>query len=533
MERPRRESFRLAIVRAEHLVADSFDPYHIWLGIPPADQPADHYRLLGISRFESNLDVIANAADQRVRHIRSMQTGKRQAESQRLLNEIAVASGTLLDPDQRNGYDAKLRSRLPSAQPTPRVVPAASGGLSRQAPTGQNSSPAKLLIVGGAIVAAIVVVVVVALLLNGFGNGGPTVGKTNPQGENASPESNGGPVTTSPSNGQKVVPPSPPPVVAQTPPPTPSPSTISPVPPVVVPMPPLVTPPPPAKSPPPASTANLEHQKNWEYGYGRLNAAGNKVVEFHPLAFSAELRPDGTKTVRWGVAPHYPSAGPLDILHLRKDGGHPANDPSIAVIRRWRHPAKCVIKASGELEVPERGGDGVHVRLVTGNGERILETKDRGQRVTMDVNEFVLEENEPLDLCVDSNINHSFDTFNMRLHLAVRFPDGKKEEWDSITDYRDPLPAGPMPATVDVAKPARFPIPNEASLTAARGKLKETFGDAVAKSKKPEEKLKLVAEFRAVAESEKDPAIRYVLLDTARRMALGCAGRASRTARCR
>jgi hypothetical protein len=53
-------------------MAAPFDPYHIWLGIPSSEQPADHYRLLGISRFESNLDVIANAADQRIRHIRSM-----------------------------------------------------------------------------------------------------------------------------------------------------------------------------------------------------------------------------------------------------------------------------------------------------------------------------------------------------------------------------------------------------------------------------------------------------------------------------
>src|SRR6185503_10977686 len=65
---------------AEYFVTDPFNPYHIWLGIPPAEQPADHYRLLGVSRFESNEEVIANAADQRVRHIRSMQTGSRQAE---------------------------------------------------------------------------------------------------------------------------------------------------------------------------------------------------------------------------------------------------------------------------------------------------------------------------------------------------------------------------------------------------------------------------------------------------------------------
>ena len=35
-----------------------FDPYHKWLGIPPKDQPPNHYRLLGVDLFESDPDVI-------------------------------------------------------------------------------------------------------------------------------------------------------------------------------------------------------------------------------------------------------------------------------------------------------------------------------------------------------------------------------------------------------------------------------------------------------------------------------------------
>ncbi len=30
----------------------NFDPYHKWLGIPPDEQPANHYRLLGLELFE-------------------------------------------------------------------------------------------------------------------------------------------------------------------------------------------------------------------------------------------------------------------------------------------------------------------------------------------------------------------------------------------------------------------------------------------------------------------------------------------------
>jgi len=51
----------------------AFDPYRKWLGIPPEEQPPDHYRLLGIARFESDPDVISNAADRQMVHVRSYQ----------------------------------------------------------------------------------------------------------------------------------------------------------------------------------------------------------------------------------------------------------------------------------------------------------------------------------------------------------------------------------------------------------------------------------------------------------------------------
>ncbi len=33
-----------------------------WLGVPPAEQPPDHYRLLGLTRFEADPTVIGAAA---------------------------------------------------------------------------------------------------------------------------------------------------------------------------------------------------------------------------------------------------------------------------------------------------------------------------------------------------------------------------------------------------------------------------------------------------------------------------------------
>jgi hypothetical protein len=103
----------------------SFDAYHKWLGIPPDEQPPNHYRLLGISLFESDADVISHAADQRMAHVRSFQAGKRAEYSQRILNEVATARVCLLDPEKKAEYDAALRARLAPAPTAARVIPTA------------------------------------------------------------------------------------------------------------------------------------------------------------------------------------------------------------------------------------------------------------------------------------------------------------------------------------------------------------------------------------------------------------------------
>ncbi len=101
-----------------------FDPYYTWLGIPAKDQPPTHYRLLAIEKFESNPDVIANAADRLMVYLRTFQTGQRSDHSQRLLNEVAKAKTVLLDGSRKAEYDQQLqapRQQAPVARPaTPR-----------------------------------------------------------------------------------------------------------------------------------------------------------------------------------------------------------------------------------------------------------------------------------------------------------------------------------------------------------------------------------------------------------------------------
>jgi len=183
-------------------MAEAFDPYHKWLGIPPQEQPPNHYRLLGLQVFEGDPDVIANAADRQMSHVRTYQTGKNAVQSQRLLNEISAAKICLLTAQKKGPYDQALRASLPATQPAndsaadksddrvlldfepealssairrdrakPAPKHAAQPALKQAAPKSKQLNP--LILLGGG-VAALIVIVILALLIPRGGNDEPS-----------------------------------------------------------------------------------------------------------------------------------------------------------------------------------------------------------------------------------------------------------------------------------------------------------------------------------------------------------------------
>jgi serine/threonine protein kinase len=90
----------------------AFDGYHKWLGIPPAEQPPTHYRLLGIAPFEDDAQVIAREADRLMAHVHNHKLGAHSEFSQRLLSELAQAKACLLSAEKKADYDTELRQRV-------------------------------------------------------------------------------------------------------------------------------------------------------------------------------------------------------------------------------------------------------------------------------------------------------------------------------------------------------------------------------------------------------------------------------------
>jgi len=96
-------------------MSDEFDPYREWLGIAPDEHPVDHYRLLGLERFEDDPTLIHQAADTRMNEVRLHQTGPRGRHTQQLLNEIAAARVCLVDVANKQAYDSQLTNGVTAA----------------------------------------------------------------------------------------------------------------------------------------------------------------------------------------------------------------------------------------------------------------------------------------------------------------------------------------------------------------------------------------------------------------------------------
>ncbi len=134
----------------------SFDPYHAWLGIAPHERPINHYRLLGLTLFESDEQTILAAADRLMGYVRTFQSGRRASESQQILNELSTAKTCLLNAHTKATYDAVLHGQLAAApwdrspdlseppappEPTPPEPPAAVNPSSDETRAGQQTYP--------------------------------------------------------------------------------------------------------------------------------------------------------------------------------------------------------------------------------------------------------------------------------------------------------------------------------------------------------------------------------------------------------
>ncbi|MGI9458567.1 MAG: hypothetical protein ACR2NF_01080 [Pirellulales bacterium] len=88
------------------------DFLHKWLGIPPDEQPPNHYRLLGLRVFEDDADVIDAAADKHLAFLHNLANGEHGKAAEDLSNEISAARILLLNSVRKAKYDSVLRPEI-------------------------------------------------------------------------------------------------------------------------------------------------------------------------------------------------------------------------------------------------------------------------------------------------------------------------------------------------------------------------------------------------------------------------------------
>ncbi len=93
----------------------TFDPYASWLGIRDSRIPLNHYRLLGLEVFETDLSAIEHAADRQMAHVRQYHSGRYADAANQLLNEITTARLCLLKAERKQAYDHQLARELTDA----------------------------------------------------------------------------------------------------------------------------------------------------------------------------------------------------------------------------------------------------------------------------------------------------------------------------------------------------------------------------------------------------------------------------------
>lgn len=124
-------------------MAGKFDPLHTWLGIPPAEQPPNYYRVFGLKLFESDQAAITAASNRVIKTLQSQAEGPQAEYAKKLLPNVNAIRKCLLDPQARAAYDAKLRAKTAGQPEGPQRKPASSGETPKPASEPQESPQRK------------------------------------------------------------------------------------------------------------------------------------------------------------------------------------------------------------------------------------------------------------------------------------------------------------------------------------------------------------------------------------------------------
>lgn len=423
---------------------ESFDPYRVWLSIPPESRPPTHYQLLGISPDERDPTVINAAVLRQSAYVRNYQIGKYAEEAAQILNEIQAAKLCLLDPAKRARYDAEhgatrggnTQLSQPAASDAAPLyaVPAPAIDLESLA----SAAPAAPAVRGGAhghragmtlnksrknasrawqLPAAVFGGVMIVAALIAFGLPRPEPSELDQDRSAETFDLAGGQEPQSPTQPSSVgrggPPPGPDSDDAFRRPEGPASESEAGA---------------PAETAPPLA-ATRDRSKDWSYGY--VKRGEESAAHFGYLPYF-----DGS-TSTWKGRVELPDPQ-LGWAFLDSTGGHPSD--RYDVVRRWTASADGYVEIRGKLSHgPETYSDGVRGRVFTGRGGLQGEWVIKNGQVITEIDGLTVAVGETIDFAVDCVGGDGQDRFAWPVTIELNDQSDKTVgAWDSVADFAGP-----------------------------------------------------------------------------------------------
>ena len=157
----------------------------------------------------------------------------------------------------------------------------------------------------------------------------------------------------------------------------------------------------------------------WEYGVGEVDESGalKSFVTFPHFGGEA-----------WQGGEFYPDPT-FGSAQLKADSGHPGDDSTHAVVRRWSAPSNCVVRISGTLSHEAKEGDGIRAYVMVAGKPAIASWTLRAQKAETVIEDVTVRAGESIDFVVACGKDSSNDAFKWAPRVG---------SWDAKANFAGP-----------------------------------------------------------------------------------------------
>lgn len=176
-----------------------------------------------------------------------------------------------------------------------------------------------------------------------------------------------------------------------------------------------------------------EQSLAWSYGYGEVDEASGKLLNFEKLPYFS-----GTA---WQGGAAYPDSK-LGWVQLTAKGGHPGNDLRHACVRRWTAPAAMSLSIRSLAKHEPEVSDGVRFRILSSRQGLLASLELRAAEAPLDIPQIDVQAGETIDFVVDilGELNSDQHLWQATLRqLAAAAGTSEPREWDAERDFEGPI----------------------------------------------------------------------------------------------